>query len=289
MKTINKIDVHHHIFPKEYVTALKDAGVKNSLGVDFPKWTVETSFKKMKENGIKIAMLSISSPGVYFKGIDFPELDTLHLDGVCLMTNYSGKYLGDEFFEPFFKELNKRNAVVYIHPNDPGDAFDFKLGIPNALIEVTFDTTRTVANMMYRGVLDRYPNIKYILSHGGGTIPFLAWRLAGIEYGKKGEKPPVIRALYDFLVNGEPTKGLNHLKKMYYDTAVVSGDYAVKTLQAFAGPDNIVFGSDLCINKLAAIATKNLRKDGDFTEEEYNKMSYGNCLDLFPSLKKYYN
>lgn len=76
---------------------------------------------------------------------------------------------------------------------------------------------------------------------------------------------------------------------MYYDTAVVSGDYAVKTLQAFAGPDNIVFGSDLCINKLATIATKNLRKDGDFTEEEYNKMSYGNCLDLFPSLKKYYN
>ena len=73
MKTINKIDVHHHIFPKEYVTALKDAGVKNSLGVDFPKWTVETSFKKMKENGIKIAMLSISSPGVYFSGIDFPD------------------------------------------------------------------------------------------------------------------------------------------------------------------------------------------------------------------------
>jgi len=335
MKTINKIDVHHHIFPKEYVTALKDAGVKNSLGVDFPKWTVETSFKKMKENGIKIAMLSISSPGVYFSGMDFPDgfseklarmtneiiaenknkypesfggfatipllnleaaieelnyaLDTLHLDGVCLMTNYSGKYLGDESFEPFFKELNKRNAVVYIHPNDPGETFDFELGIPNALIEVTFDTTRAVANMMYRGVLDRYPNINYILSHGGGTIPFLAWRLAGIEYGQKGKKPPIIRTFYDFLVNGEPTKGLNHLKKMYYDTAVVSGDYAVKTLQAFAGPDNIVFGSDLCINKLAAIATKNLRKDGDFTEEEYNKMSYGNCLNLFPEFEKYYN
>jgi predicted TIM-barrel fold metal-dependent hydrolase len=335
MKTTNKIDVHHHIFPKEYVEALKNAGVKNSLGVDFPKWTVDTSFRKMKTNGIKIAMLSISSPGVYFNGIDFPEgfseklaritneviaetkhkypesfggfatipmlnpdaaieelnyaLDTLHLDGVCLLTNYSGIYLGDAFFEPFFKELNKRNAVVYIHPSDPGEAYDFELGIPNALIEVTFDTTRAVANMMYRGVLDRYTNIKYILSHGGGTIPFLAWRLAGIEYGQKGKKPPVIRALYDFLVNGEPTKGLKHLKKMYYDTAAVSGDYAVKTLQAFAGPDNIVFGTDLCISKLAGITTKNLKKDGDFTDEEYDKMSYRNCLKLFPGLKKFYN
>ena len=335
MKTINKIDVHHHIFPNEYVAALKEAGVKNSLGVDFPKWTVETSFKKMKENGIKIAMLSISSPGVYFNGIDFPEgfseklaritneviaetkhkypesfggfatipmlnqeaaieelnyaFNTLHLDGVCLMTNYMGKYLGDEYFEPFFKELNKRNAVVYIHPNDPGEAYDFELGIPNALIEVTFDTTRTVANMMFRGVLDRYPNIKYILSHGGGTIPFLAWRLAGIQYGQKDKKTPIIRTFYDFLVNREPTTGLRHLKNMYYDTAHVSGEYAVKTLQAFAGPEHIVFGTDLCIDKVAPIVTKNLEKDGDFSEDEYNKMSYGNCLNLFPSLRKYYS
>jgi predicted TIM-barrel fold metal-dependent hydrolase len=335
MKTLNKIDVHHHIFPKEYVNALKEAGVEKTLGVGFPKWTVETSFKKMKENGIKIAMLSISSPGVYFKGYKFPEgfseklarltneiiaekkekypesfggfatipmlnqeaaieemnyaLDRLKMDGVCLLTNYNGKYLGHSDFEQFFKELNKRNAVVYIHPNDPGDDYDFDLGIPNALIEVTFDTTRAVTNMMYNGILDRYPNIRYILSHGGGTIPYIAWRLAAIEYGQNGKRTPVIKSLYDFLVNGEPTKGLNHLKNMYYDTANVSGDYAVKALQMFAGPDHLVYGSDLCISKLAAIITKNLAKDGDFSQEVYDKMSYGNCLELFPSIQAYYN
>jgi len=335
VKTTNKIDVHHHIFPAEYVNALKEAGVEKALGIDFPKWTVETSFKKMKENGIKIAMLTISSPGVYFKGHTFPEgfserlsrltneiiaenmhkypekfggfatipmlnqqaaieemkyaLDILKLNGVCLLTNYNGKYLGHEDFDPFFKELNKRNAVVYIHPDDPGDEFDFELGIPNALIEVTFDTTRAVTNMMYNGIFDKYPDIRYILSHGGGTIPYIAWRLAAIEYAQNGKRTPVIKTLYDFLVHREPTKGLNHLRNLYYDTANVSGEYALKALQSFAGSDHIVFGTDLCISKLASITTKNLSTDGDFNEETYNKMAYANCLKLFPSLKKFYS
>ncbi|MFC2101940.1 amidohydrolase family protein [Bacteroidota bacterium] len=335
IKTTNKIDVHHHIFPKEYVDAVKNAGVKNTFGVDFPKWSVEIAFKKMKENGIKLAMLSISTPGVYFSGVEtsegfsenlahqtneiiagikhkYPEsfggfatipmlnqqaaikelnyaLDVLKLDGVCLMTNYLGKYLGDSYFDPFFNELNKRNAVVFIHPTDPGEEHDFKLGFPNALIEAPFDTTRVVANLMYNGILDKYPNITYILSHGGGTIPYIAWRLASIEYGQNEKRTPVVQALYDFLVNREPTKGLKHLKKMYYDTANVSGDYMVKTLQAFAGPDHIVFGSDLSISKLAPIITKNLAKDGNFTDEEYNKMSYSNCLRLFPAFNKLYD
>jgi hypothetical protein len=73
MKTTNKIDVHHHIFPKEYVDALKQAGVLNSQGVDFPKWTADTSLKHMKKNGIQVAMLSISTPGVYVNGFDLPE------------------------------------------------------------------------------------------------------------------------------------------------------------------------------------------------------------------------
>jgi predicted TIM-barrel fold metal-dependent hydrolase len=334
MKTINKIDVHHHIFPAEYVNALKEAGVEKTLGIDFPKWTVDTSFKKMKENGIKIAMLTISSPGVYFKGYTFPEgfserlarltneiiaenkhkyperfggfatipmlnqqaaieelkyaLDILKLNGVCLLTNYNGKYLGHPDYELFFKELNNRNAVVYIHPTDPGDDYDFDLGIPNALIEVTFDTTRAVTNMMYNGIFDKNPDIRYILSHGGGTIPYIAWRLAAIEYGQNGKLTPVVKTLYDFLVHREPTKGLNHLRNLYYDTANVSGEYALKALQSFAGPDHIVFGTDLCISKLASIITKNLSADGDFNEETYNKMAYANCLKLFPFLEKFY-
>jgi 6-methylsalicylate decarboxylase len=335
MKTTNKIDVHHHIFPKEYVEALKQAGIPNTFGVDFPKWNVETSLKNMKKNGIQIAILSISTPGVYVNGLELPEgfsektsrmnneiiadlknkypesfggfatipllnqqasleeldyaLDTLNLDGVCLLTNYHGKYLGDESFDPFFAVLNSRKAVVYIHPTDPGPQFDARLDMPHTHIDAPFDTTRAVANLMHQGVLDKYPNISYILSHGGGTIPYIAWRLASIEYAQNGKRTSVLWTLYDFLVNGEPTKGLRHLKNMYYDTANVSGEYQVKTLQAFAGPDHIVFGTDLCIARLAPIWVKNLANDGNFSEEEYIKVSYGNCLKLFPNFSKYYN
>lgn len=329
MKTINKIDVHHHIFPLEYLDALKEVGVVNSIGVEFPKWNAAISLKKMKENGIKVAMLSISTPGVYPSGIDlssgFPEklaricneiisdtkkqypenfggfatipllnekaaidelnyaMDTLQLDGVCLMTNYMGKYLGDASFDAFFKELNKRKALVFIHPTDPGEDLDAQLGFPNALIDAPFETTRAVTNLMHKGVLDHYPGIRYILAHGGGTIPYIAWRMAAIEYAQEAKKTPVMRTLYDFLAKGEPAKGLQLLRNMYYDTTHVSGSYAMKTLQSFAGPDHVVFGSDLCISKLAGIVTRNITKDGEFSNEEFTKMAYGNCLSLFPA------
>ena len=80
-----------------------------------------------------------------------------------------------------------------------------------------------------------YSGYNLILSHGGGIIPYAAWRLASIEYGQNDKRPPIFRALYDFLVNGQPTKGLNHVRKMYFDTANVSGSHAVKTLQSFVG------------------------------------------------------
>ncbi|MDD4226059.1 MAG: amidohydrolase family protein [Mariniphaga sp.] len=334
MKRTKKIDVHHHIFPKNYVDALMNAGVKNTLGVDFPKWTPETSLKLMDKNGIKMAILSITAPGVYFPDIKFPlgfseelsrmtnetiaeiktkyperfggfatipllnpdasieelnyALDKLHLEGVCLMTNYNGKYLGNELFEPFFKELNRKKAVVYIHPTDPGEQFNPGLDFPNALIEAPFDTSRTVANLMYSGTLDRYPDIKYILSHGGGTLPFLAWRVAMIEYAQKDKKPPVLRSLYDFLIKGKPEKGLQHLRKMYFDTALVSGEYALRPLQMFAPPEHIVYGSDFCVAKMAPVITKNLTKNGDFKDENLDNMEYKNCLRLFPSMEQHY-
>lgn len=335
MKNLNRIDVHHHIFPKEYVNELKNVGLENSMGVDFPKWTPESSLKLMDKNNIQKAILSLSAPGVYYSGVEFKSrfseklarlaneaiaesikkypdrfggfatipllnvdaameelsysLDKLKFQGICLMTNYLGKYLGNEDFEEFFAELNRRNALVFIHPIDPAEQFDPKLGIPNSLIEAPFDTTRAIANMMYNGVFDRYPKIKYILSHGGGVIPYLAWRLSLIEYGQKGKKTPIIRSLYDFLIKGEPAKGLKHLKRMYFDTALVSGKSTIQNLQNFAGSDNILFGSDLPIAKVAPIVIKNFKKLGDFNAENLAKIERGNFekLILEKELKHY--
>ena len=118
-------------------------------------------------------------------------LDELKLDGVCLLTNYKGQYLGDEAFDALFDELNKRKVVVYIHPTDPVGVYDPKLEIPNSLIEGPFETTRAVTNLIYTGTTDRCPDIKYILAHGGGTIPFLAWRIALSKYSKKEIRPSI--------------------------------------------------------------------------------------------------
>lgn len=330
MNTKKKIDVHHHIVPKEYVEMLKEINITDTLGVDFPKWTPETSFSFMKKVGIQKAIASISSPGVYFKDHkkfsikisrwcneylanlkkEYPDkfgafaciplgfvqesveelkyaLDVLKLDGVCLLTHYDGKYLGDEKYDAFFEELNKRKAVLYIHPTDPADEYDPRFqddGMPNSLLEVTFDTTRAVANMMYKGVLDKFKNIKYILSHGGGTLPFLAWRLSLISYGQKGKRIPVMKALYDFLVKGAPEKGLKQIKNMYFDTALTSGGYALNTLNEFAGSSQIVYGSDFAMAKVAPIVAKNLDNHPEFTDEDHKKIDYQNCIDLFSSL-----
>lgn len=332
MNTISKIDVHHHPFPVEYVNAIKQAGVKKSLGFDFPTWTPEDSLKVMDETGINIAILSITAPGVYSSNPEVPfsetlskylsrmtneiiaetkeqypkrfggfatipmlnsedaidelnySMDCLKLDGVCLMTNYNGIYLGDALFAPFFKELNKRKAVVSIHPSPLRKHPDSRLQIPDAFIEAPFETTRVATNFLLQGTLEKYPDIKYILSHGGGAIPFLAWRLSAMAY--KGVNKDLADAL---IKEGKPTKGLQLLKQMYYDTALVSGKAALKALQEFVGPKNLVFGSDFYIAKtVAPTVIKNLTEYGEFSEQALKDMEYANCLNLFPQFKKYY-
>jgi predicted TIM-barrel fold metal-dependent hydrolase len=325
---IKKIDVHHHITPDFYVEKLKSIGIEESYGQDFPKWTPETSLKIMKKMGIKISILSISTPGVSlsdeifskelasqcneymaevkkkypdnfggFASIPLPyvqgaidelryALDVLKLDGVCLYTHYEGKYLGDKEFDVFFKELNKRKTVVYIHPTDPIGQYDPKLEVANSLIEAPFETTRAVTNLIHSGTLDRFPDIKLILSHGGGAIPFLAWRVALSNYSNKEARPSVLRMIYDWVVKGGPESGLKLLKNMYYDTALSTSPYALKAMQELAGSSHIVFGSDLPFaEKVAPIVAKDLITFKGFTKEDIEAIEYKNCLSLFPSLK----
>jgi len=325
-----KIDVHHHILPKEYLERLKSIGITIAApGAPFPKWTPEKSLSFMKKTGIDTAILSISAPGVSFKNPTFSAelsricneymaemkkryvgkfggfasiplpytkgainelkyaLDELKLEGVCLFTNYDGKYLGDKSFEKFFEELNKRNAIVYIHPAAPAKAYDPKLEFTPFLIEAPFETTRAVTNLIYNGVVDRYKNIRYILSHGGGTIPYIGWRLAWINYGQKDKRiRGMLRGFYDLFVKDGPETGLNILKKgnMYYDTALVSGDSAIKALHAFAGSSRIIIGSDFPFLGAmgGSIVLKNLKKYSGFSKKDFEAIEYNNCLGLFP-------
>ena len=105
-------------------------------------------------------------------------LDDLELDGINLLTSIDEKYIGHPDFEPLYSELNRRAAVVFIHPCYPPGTEANGWDIPRMLIDYPFETTRVAVNLILQGVVQRYPNIKFILSHSGGTPPFLAHRIA---------------------------------------------------------------------------------------------------------------
>jgi predicted TIM-barrel fold metal-dependent hydrolase len=107
--------------------------------------------------------------------------DVLDLDGVSLMTNADGSYLGDSRFDPIFTELQRRAAVVFVHPTASPDPIAHTLGLPDALLDYPVDTSRAIAKLHYSNTFARTPDIKYLFSHAGGTIPFVASRFAIVD------------------------------------------------------------------------------------------------------------
>lgn len=162
-------------------------------------------------------------------------LDVLRLDGVTLLSAYDGVYLGDPRFEPLMAELNRRSAYVFVHPAAiPADAKP-ELPLPDFLEEFTFDTTRAATMMMTTGVMNRYPNIRFQLSHAGGTLPFLSHRIGVANDTVLGTLGLPRVSLLD-------TEHL--ISTFYYDTALSGAPAAMNSVLAVAGRDKIVFGSD---------------------------------------------
>lgn len=104
----------------------------------------------------------------------FDELDA---DGVALLTHAHGVYLGDQRLDPVFVELDRRRAVVFLHPTSPVCWEQSALGRPRPMVEYIFDTARTVTDLVMAGVLTRHPNMQVIVPHGGGAVPVLADRI----------------------------------------------------------------------------------------------------------------
>jgi predicted TIM-barrel fold metal-dependent hydrolase len=156
-------------------------------------------------------------------------LDGLGLDGINVLTNVGGVYLGDASLEPVMAELHRRRAVVFIHPTSPACWECTSLGFPRPMIEFPFDTTRAVTNMLLSGTLARYPDIRWIVPHAGGTLPFLASRIAGISTALGVADPAAIVA---------------QLRRLHYDLAGSANSLVVATLLAFVNHSQILYGSD---------------------------------------------
>jgi len=159
-------------------------------------------------------------------------LDTLKCDGIGMFTSYGKYYLGDEIFAPIFAELNRRHTVLFVHPISPACCTNLMAGITDADIEYGTDTTRAITRMVFSGSTVRYPNMRVIWSHGGGTMPFLEWR-----FMRESRNP----AWKDAHL---PDAFIGEARKMYYDTAQVAIAAPMAALTKMIPLSHILFGSD---------------------------------------------
>ena len=197
-------------------------------------------------------------------------LDELQLDGVSLLTNYDGRYLGDPEFEPLLAALDACGALVHVHPHLPGSG-PVGLTLPDPVLEFTFDTTRAVADLLVRGTLERLPNIRFVLSHLGGALPFLAPRLAMID-------SPLARAH----LGGPRASVLEHLRRLYYDVALSSSAENLRLAIALVGADRLTFGSDVPFAPTEAIVRglRVLEDDSLLTERERQAIAHDTAAGL---------
>lgn len=198
-------------------------------------------------------------------------LETLRFHGVALFASYGEKFLGDAAFDPLLEYLDARAAVVHVHPGMHPSSRALDLPWPGFMIEYPFDTTRAAVNLLLSGALERFGNIDFILSHAGGTLPFLAWRLS---------VAPMIDARLAQRSRAEIFAGL---KRFWYDIALACGAAPMAALSHIAAPERILFGSDwpFCNARVVAEEVKDFTAPGFLDEATAANIARRNADRLF--------
>jgi predicted TIM-barrel fold metal-dependent hydrolase len=263
-----RIDVHHHMLPPFYMDlrrAVPNVGAMPSWSQaksidDMDKNGVATAMLSLAVSGVTfdageggrslarksndfgaqlvkdhpanfglLAALPLPDPQGSLVEIEY-AMDTLHADGIAVLSSYGDKWLGDATYAPVFEELNRRKAVVFVHPSAPNCCANLQAHVPASSIEFLFDTTRTIESLLVNGTFSRFPNVQFIFSHGGGTMPILANRIA--------------RTFPKDLASQVPNGVLFELKRQYYDTASASNPTSLSALMSVVPSSQILFGSD---------------------------------------------
>ena len=215
------------------------------------------------------ATLSMLDIDATLKEIEY-VFDTLHADGVGLQTNYGDKWLGDAAYKPVFDELNRRKALVYVHPLVAACCGTLSVGAFPAVIEVPHDTTRTVTSLLLSGGFARWRDIKWLFSHAGGTVPMLAGRINAF-YGARPNRA-------EFAPDGIEAE----FRKLHYDTANATSAPAMAALTKLVPSSQITFGSDYPYFPLKQAA--DLRQLG-FSDSDLAAIESGNAVRLVPRLR----
>jgi predicted TIM-barrel fold metal-dependent hydrolase len=306
----HRIDVHHHIAPPVWLAAMDIIGRRDfPLGnwsvqktlEDMDKGGVATAISSIttpqvtplgkavalriaRESNDYAAKLVADHPGRFgvFAMLPLPHVDdslkeiayafdTLKVDGIGLMTSYQDKWLGHPSFAPVWEELNRRKATVYTHPTSPNCCVNLVTGVPDFVVEFGTDTARSIASVLLSGNSQKYRDINWIWSHGGGALTAFAERFLV----QVVSIPPYKDKLTRETVQGE-------LNRFYYDTAAISGVVTLEALSKLVPVTQIVYGTDFPY-RTAADHTKGVT--ALFKGEDLAKVDRENALRLMPRLR----
>ena len=303
-----RIDIHHHMVPPSYAADMKRMGIGSPRWTpqmsidDMDKNDIATSvvaliqpgafFKNVtadrrmaREANEYAAQMSRDFPGRFGSFATLPLMDvegslreityaydTLKADGIGLMTSYGDLYLGDKHFWPIWEELNRRKAVIYVHPLQPDCCRNLIPGLPNSSLEYATDTTRTIASMLFSGAANKFPDIRWIWSHSGGTMPFLWSRFTRQEFDMGAKAKEVL-----------PQGVLHEIKRFYYDTAQGHHEGAMAALRVLVPSSQIMFGSDYPYRSAEDVRLG--LGERSFTAAEREAIDRGNALRIMPALK----
>lgn len=195
--------------------------------------------------------------------------DVLKADGIALLTSYGDTWLGNPAFRPVMEELNRRKAVVHVHPTAANCCRNLDYGAAPGSVEYGTDTTRAIVGVTFSGDAARFPDIRFIWSHAGGSAPFLAGRIDGNS-----------RNAADRMPNGF----MHEAKKFYYDTAGATNRGALASLLQLVTASHVLFGTDFPPGGASLVIAKALADVGFFNQRDLRAIERENAVGLLPRL-----
>ncbi len=215
------------------------------------------------------AAMPLPDVGAALKEIAY-AYDQIHAVGIGFMTSFGDSWLGNAAYKPVFEELNRRNAVVFVHPTAADCCRNLNYGVAPGSMEYGTDTTRAITDVCFSGYAAHFTNIRWIWSHGGGSMPFLAGRISGGSASHKEQMPNGMMA---------------ELRKMYYDLAGAANPGVVASLRQLVTPDKILFGTDFPPGGNVLEQAQAIRELKMFNDAELKLVERDNAVKLIPRLK----
>jgi predicted TIM-barrel fold metal-dependent hydrolase len=305
---LHRINVHHHHTPPSLIEPMQKAGLGiplqfnwtpqksiddmdrsgtavSVLSVSLPAvaFLPRDDARRLARDANDYAMRLIADhPGRFgsFATLPMPHvddslreieyaLDVLKMDGVCLLTSYGDRWLGDGAYAPVMDELNRRGAVTFVHPNLPDCCAHTVPDIPPQVVEYGTDTARAITNLLFTGTSARCAHVKFIFTHGGGAMPMFMDRYTNIS--KLGGR----------FAEFTPDKVLAEFKRFHYDTALAANAPAMAALRQVAPISQILFGTDFPF-RVSDYQAADLQRL--FDAEELKAIERENALRLMPGL-----